>query len=153
MRSEFADRSKSVGLFIEQLREKIRGEMGEAASSKLCSVSGQSLFDAIDLGGYCDYYVCHAGTLQHKIAWIHNIPGLIHLPLNTGSRAAWHAAQVEDGIIPDLLPLGLSVSTAPPASGRDHDRNFNYRISDVKRAAEWVIYSMQSQLTRPAGRR
>jgi hypothetical protein len=150
MRKEFADRAEAVSSFIEQLREKVRRELGEAASSKLCSVSGQSLFDAIDLGGYCDYYVCHAGTLQHKIAWIHNIPGLIHLPLNTASRAVWHAAQVEDGIVPDMLPQGLSVPTDPPASGRSHDRNFNYRISDVKRAAECVVSFMQLHLTRPA---
>ena len=153
MRKEFADRSAAVGLFIGQLRERIRRELGEAASSKLCSVSGQSLFDAIDLGRYCDYYVCHAGTLQHKIAWIHNIPGLIHLPLNTASRAAWHATQVEDGIVPDMLPEGLSVPTDPPASGRNQDRNFNYRISDVKKAAACVINSMQAHLTPPAAGR
>ena len=149
MRAEFTARAEAAAAFIEHLRDQVQQQLGSAASSRLCSASGLGLIDAIQLGASCDYYVCHAGTLQHKIAWIHNIPGLIHLPLNTKSRAQWHAAQVEDGVCPDLLPADLSVSTDPPATGRTHDRNFNYRIVDPTKAAECVLGYLESRVARP----
>ena len=146
LREEFTARSAAANAFIEHLREQIRARLGNSASSRLCSVSGLSLFDAINIGAYCEYYVCHAGTLQHKIAWIHNIPGLIHLPLNNEARAVWHAAQVEDGIVPDLMPAGLTIPTDPPASGRQRDRNFNYHFENVAKAADFVVSAMRARI-------
>lgn len=147
VREEFFIRARSADAFIQHMRERALGKLGRDAFLKLCNVSGLGLLEAIQLGSFCDYYVCHAGTLQHKIAWIYNLPGLIHMPLSTPSRAQWHAAQVEDGIVPDLLPSKLAVSTDPPDSGRLRARNYNYRILDIPKAAEYVIASMQSRLT------
>jgi hypothetical protein len=149
LREEFSARADDVGAFIESLRQKVDQQLGSAASSRLCSVSGLDLLDAIQLGTFCDYYVCHAGSLQHKIAWFHNIPGLIHLPMNTMSRALWHSAQVESGIVPDILPDGASISTCPPSHGRMRDRNFNYRFRDPAKAADSVLETMRSRLRRP----
>ena len=140
----FTELATKLAAFIAQFREKVRSTLGETFSSRICSINAGGLLEAIRIGGFCDYYLCHAGTLQHKIAWFHPMFGLIHLPIPDASRAAWHAAQVEGGIVPDLLPKELCVATGPGL--RRGDRNFNYRITDVERAAAHVLVAMRSRL-------
>lgn len=142
----YRDRATSDSNFINQLREEVRERLGNSVASRLCTVSNQGLLEAISAGEWCDYYVCHGGTLQHKVAWVHNIPGLIHLPSNTKGSIKWHAGQVEDGVLPDSLPRELIVGADPPLRGRQVARNFNYLITDTEAAANYICGAIQRAL-------
>jgi hypothetical protein len=81
--------------------------------------------------------------LQHKIAWLHNIPGIIHGPRPKEKHAAHFAAQVEGGIVPDVLPANFIVQSA---SDRMNERNLNYQFTDLEKSAQCVINSMKLRL-------
>jgi hypothetical protein len=66
-------------------------------SQRIVNVGGLGVLDTITLAQLADAYFCHAGTVQHKIGWTANRPGLIHG--NRGSRSArQHAERMQDGI-------------------------------------------------------
>jgi len=44
---------------------------------------GKSLNDSIILSRSANFYICHSGTIQHKVAWFNDIPGFIHTNLDT----------------------------------------------------------------------
>jgi hypothetical protein len=143
----FVTRAEEAGEFITAIRSQVIAELGQHIGSRLCSISGLSLADAIHIGSCCDYYICHVGTLQHKIGWLHTIPGFIHFSPQGTTSAQWHANQVEGGIIPDFLPANLAVSTSAAVSKRSASRNFNYRVTDVDQAADLIIQSMRLRLS------
>lgn len=147
-RELFVSYATSANEFIENLRSKAAILLGARKASRIQNISGISLPDAISLGSYCDYYVCHIGTLQHKVGWLHNIPGFLHGPNPRKKHAAWHAEQVEDGIVPAIVPKRLVVFSDAPAS-REGNWNLNYAFVDVERVANRVINSMQSSLKDP----
>jgi hypothetical protein len=168
-RATYTTAAESAGRIIAKLILRIRNELGDNAAQRICSANGETLNEALHLGRYCDYYVCHAGTLQHKIGWFHHLPGLIHMPVSPDPRSlwhpaqlakkhvpfvqrltarqSWHALQVEGGAVPDRLPSEFVVTTTPGA--RSGERNFNYRIADVESAAEYVLASMRRSLVAP----
>src|SRR5579864_507696 len=104
-RVEFSRRASLTAEFISELQNQAAAIFGARIMSQLCSISGLSLAEAVSVGSLCDYYICHAGTLQHKIAWLHNTPGFIHSPpIGDGyARPRWYADQVEGGLVPDIL--------------------------------------------------
>jgi hypothetical protein len=140
------DTERALGL----LMQRASAELGPAAGARLCNIAGRSLPDAFLVGAHCDYYVCHAGTLQHKIAWLHNIPGFIHSPSHVRNYGKWCAHQVEQGIVPDTLPPRFIGQTGV-VKGRKRDvpRNENYIIADVERSVQAVVQSMQRHLAKP----
>ena len=147
-----ARRVRDNDAFIDHIIARLKNEFGERVTSRICSDNGLALQDAITLGRLCDYYICHAGSLQHKIGWLHNPPGLIHLPINTRYRALWHSDQIENGKIPDLLPAELLAPTTAPTQGPAHrrnpPRNFNYRVTNVEKAARYIVGRLQFHLRR-----
>jgi hypothetical protein len=146
--TEFAGRAAATADFITELQHRAVANLGHWVSSRLCSISGISLAEAAYVGSVCNYYVCHAGTLQHKIAWLHNIPGFIHSPPvgNPSARAKWYADQVEGGIPPDTLPQQFVVATEISPNVRDVSRNSNYLIRDVPAAVDFIMESMRNKL-------
>ena len=147
LREAFVARNSRTAEFIALLSRQAAKEIGQDIASRIFSVSGLTLLEAISIGGHCDYYVCHPGTLQHKIAWLWNIPGFIHGNGLGPSQQNWYQAQVEEGRRPDVLPPEFSVVSSPPGQGmRAVARNFNYRIVNARGAAEAVLAAMTKQL-------
>jgi hypothetical protein len=148
-RSSFLNRSKEALEFIEALFDQAGHRLGPQIQLRLCSVSGFDLIQAIQVAQYCDYYVCHAGTLQHKIGWLYRKPGFIHVAPRGREHFLRQARQAENIIVPDMIPIELVMATIGPKDVRgvaDVPRNSNYRIVDVKRAAEAVVASMNAYL-------
>lgn len=146
-RALFSARSKDASTFVRSLRDEISRELGPDPASRLLDISGLNLTEAIHIGGHCDYYICHSGTLQHKIAWFHDVPGFIHTTPRDYHYAQRYAKHVEDGVAPDILPPGFSVSTSSPDFRQDIPRNYNYRIVDEEKAAAAILGSMQQHLS------
>jgi hypothetical protein len=148
-RESFVARADEAGKEIIDLIRRAEERFGTAVASRICNVSGIDLPSAIAIGERCDYYICHYGTLQHKIAWVHNIPGMLHGPHSRGPKsdsvsARWHAAQVEDGTLPDVVPPSM-ISTED-AESRKKSWNLNYSFVDAEQAALFVVDLMQARL-------
>ena len=148
-RESFVDRADEVGKEIVELIRRAEERFGTATASRICNISGIDLPSAIAVGGSCDYYVCHYGTLQHKIGWLHNIPGMLHGPLSRGPQSEsiwsrWHGAQVEGGALPDIVPQRLIFTDN---ESRKKSWNLNYRFTDAEQTAIFVVELMQARLT------
>jgi hypothetical protein len=146
LRQEFGSRSASCGAFIDQLHREAASRLGEEKGERIRSVSGLDLSAAMRLAGRCDYYICHSGTLQHKVAWIHDVPGLIHCPDQPERASRWHAEQLEDGALPDFLPARFIRPSGGPTSRPKLSRNANYIITNVKEAANFVVSKLRLRI-------
>jgi hypothetical protein len=107
--------------------------LGELCANPLVSVSGRDLAEAITLAGKADYYVCHTGTLQHKIAWLHNTPGTVHAN-RAGlqpAAAGWLAKQLEGGRPPALVSRDRVEDLDSIRTPNRVVRNRDYRIVDI----------------------
>lgn len=70
----------------ELIREEISlaAEIRELLQEKGCTTEiieaiGIPLLSNINLAGFADFYICHQGTVQHKIGWTYwNTPGIVH---------------------------------------------------------------------------
>jgi len=73
----------------------------------LYTTTGMTLHEAIHYTKFASFYISPLGTIQHKIGWIRNIPGILHCGDFKGRANVnlWHSNQVEGGIVPGLLPL------------------------------------------------
>jgi hypothetical protein len=152
MRKTFKSRSREASEFIAMLCSQAACRLGSGASSRLCSISGVDLIDAIQVAEDCDYYVCHGGTLQHKIGWIYDKPGFIHVGPQGSAHFLKQAGQADGVLLPDVIPAELTVASGAPENVRgleDIPRNANYRIVDVGKAAEAILGSLQARLQTP----
>jgi hypothetical protein len=66
-RESFMARATLDGRFIDFVCGRIAEEFGSNVQSRLCATSGLDIVEAIAVAACCNYYVCHSGTLQHKI--------------------------------------------------------------------------------------
>ena len=134
-------RALNLDAVIRDIRVGVASRRGEHYAARLHGVSGLSLPDNLYLARYVDYYVCHAGTLQHKLGWLYEIPGIIHTVLrgdNVHSIESWYASQVEAGIAPQVLPSNY-VATINDEGSEGPFRNSNYLITDIPAAADYII--------------
>ena len=144
-RDVFGARATAASECIESLRNMAAGEKPELRS-RLLNLSHLNLLESIHVAGHSDYYLCHAGTLQHKIAWFHDIPGFVHTTPRDYQYSLWCTKQVEAGIVPDFLPRKFSARTSSPVFRQDIPRNYNYRILDESGAVKAVLSAMKSRL-------
>ena len=132
---------------IDLVTEAAAAGLGCAAADTAISLSGLSLGEALHLAERADYYVCHAGTIQHKLGWVHNTPGFIHsckAGISLGAQR-WYADQLEDGIRPDVLDSN-NVADIDPAPGDPvATRNVDYRIRDTGAAVEQVLACIRTR--------
>lgn len=147
LRARFLERSVIDKDFIDAVIDDICSEHGPDVATRLCTTSELSLSEAICVAGVCNLYVCHGGTLQHKIAWFHNIPGIVHTAALDQGYALWCAGQIEGTIIPEMLPPDLSAPTSAPKNRQNKPRNYNYHIADVELAAEMVTAAFKRMLS------
>jgi hypothetical protein len=100
---------------------------------RIISVNGLKIPESIILARKAHYYISSAGTIQHKIGWLHNKPGYIHTCSSglTESSRRWWAAQIEDGRLPTIAPVELIEDTSPSSTHERAARNMNYRITNI----------------------
>jgi hypothetical protein len=131
------EREKEITGYVERFRKKL----AKRIANPVISVSGMSLVDSLYMARLADYYVCHAGTLQHKVAWIYNIPGLVHS--NTAGvgkgTGRWLARQLEDGVQPAVLGPEHVTDLATIRTGNRVPRNRDYHVIDIERAVQEIV--------------
>ncbi len=128
-----------VSGFMRRLQKRI--------PSPIVSVSGLGLVDSIYLGHLADYYVCHAGTLQHKIAWIYNIPGAVHSNTTGVGKGTgrWLANQLEEGLQPFMVPPEHIDDLDTIRTANQVRRNRDYHIRDIDAAVAGIIGDMEAR--------
>ncbi|MFM7550191.1 MAG: hypothetical protein ACKO8I_15275 [Cyanobacteriota bacterium] len=91
------------------------------------------LRESLALAGGAAFYVCSPGTIQHKIGWILNKPGLILESPNDlrVHHVRWPGIILKAGLIPETLPLNY-------VAWCDSDQ-VDFTIVDVARAAQWCV--------------
>lgn len=129
LRRAFEERATETNNFINGVLNDLHRRRCYRATNASCL----SLINSIALAANADYYVAHAGTIQHKIAWVHNTPGYIHTCSAglTESARRWYADQVERGTIPSIAPKDLISDTSPSSAHVRASRNSNYMIKSV----------------------
>jgi len=142
-------RAISLDCFMENLKKRLATTGGAEIAARLCSVSGLSLPDNLYLARHVDYYVCHAGTLQHKLGWLYPIHGIIHTAAKDENAcralASWHGNQVENGCKPVVLPA-CYVSLLAKKSPEQPDRNRNYQIDYIPGAIDFILQDCTAAL-------
>jgi hypothetical protein len=64
-----------------EISAKILAEIMESARverKKIVNLNGITACEEVMWGEAADFYICHGGTMQNKIGWVHRIPGFIH---------------------------------------------------------------------------
>lgn len=95
-------------------------------------VSGVSVCDEIVWGEAADFYFCHGGTMQNKIGWVHDVPGMIHSTSRFLEMFHARAPYIEDGPECHFLSPGLTVDCEGEASSGfgARRREDNYYFTD-----------------------
>ncbi len=141
LRPAFGRRLEFCTAVVGELCQMIEQHIGAAQLDRIHDVCGFSLADAVTTARRADYYVSHAGTLQHKLGWIHNTPGFVHSCQGGISPAArrWYAAQVEGGIEPDVIASGCIEDLEVDSGQAVVARNVDYLITDIPGAVTQVL--------------
>lgn len=142
-REHFAGRIERDLRFIDDLLARLPD-----LADRVTTLPGMRLLDTIHLTGLADYYVCHEGTIHHKIGWLREIPGFLHFRPQFEAHAMmvarWHRNMAEGAVLPGYPALDdvelVENSRAEVA------RNHNYRFRDpaglaaaiVEHSREWL---------------
>ena len=103
---------------------------------KLHNTVGMTLDAAIYHTKFASFYISPLGSIQHKIGWIRNIPGILHCGDFKGRSKVnlWHSNQVEHGIVPGLLPVDCVKNSLDNVLKK---RNVMYSV-DIIKAVNYV---------------
>lgn len=106
---------------------------GLPQSIRILTTRDLSLRQSLALAGSAAFYVCGPGTIQHKIGWIWNKPGMIlESPhAQRGHHVSWPGRVLEAGLIPETLPLNC-------LAWCDNDQ-VDFQVVDVAQAARWCV--------------
>jgi hypothetical protein len=142
--SAMKTREREITGHVEQLQQAFV----HSIANPVISVSGLALADALGLASKADYYVCHAGTLQHKVAWIYNTHGFVHSNRTGVQKGAqkWLADQLEGGVAPGMLSQDYVEDLETIRAPNKVQRNRDYHIDDIEAAVEQVIADLRLAL-------
>jgi hypothetical protein len=144
----FENKVSSSADFIRELFRNLELNYFNEVHERVRSISGLRLAETLTLAGRVHFYVSHAGTSQHKVAWVHDKIGVVHSCRAGLSQAArkWVADQVEGGIEPIMLsPNRVLDHISRDASSLEH-HNLDYLIRDVPAAVTDIIRAARSAL-------
>ncbi|MCU4159278.1 class I SAM-dependent methyltransferase [Acidiphilium sp. AL] len=112
---------------------------------KIFSAIGENVLYSLKISSVVDFYCCHHGTIQHKIGWFSNKPGVIHCNSEILQRnpAEWVANQAEGSVFPsycleefikdvDINNENLSEEQIDLAHGL-------YWIADIPKMVDFVL--------------
>ena len=120
----------------EAIVETVKSGVKLAPTQAIASTNGMGLLDTIAIAQSATAYLCHEGTIQHKIGWTANIPGLVHgLRKAFGDLGLWHSEKLEDGIVPRTVPKAFFRNFALEGGDR---KSRNYRCIDQEGFTRFV---------------
>jgi hypothetical protein len=127
-------------------------------TEKIYVAAGLKVADSILLGRRASIYFCHHGTVQHKVGWFSQVPGMVHTnqALLKRGPAEWVAAQSEMAVPPKYISCEI-VSDADMSVGANHElgsllNQGNYTIIDVPAAIdEFFEYASNVNVVHRAG--
>lgn len=139
IRSRFAERVKQSNLIIDEIIHAV-----PQAENNIRNITGMCLTAALEIISSCSYYVCHAGTQQHKIGWLFPRGGFLHSNSRGTSDHAikWLAGKTECAIAPsrpapehveDVSSLHDDINESPGAE------NSNYKIKDTNSVIRKIL--------------
>jgi hypothetical protein len=142
VRHFYTSSASEARLEIDGLIESIRRVCETNSAQKLVNAGGLRVLESISLAQLADTYFCHLGTIQHKIAWTGNMPGIIHgnRVILASKPEIWHAAAIESGIVPAAINGQMVADTTPG------NKSGNYQAVDCAALAEWVVEHFESYL-------
>jgi hypothetical protein len=102
----------------------------------IASTAGMGLLDSIAIAQSATAYLCHSGTVQHKIGWTANVPGIVHGYRRPGidDLGLWHSQRLEGGIAPLATPKAFFNDVISDAQVKRH----NYRTIDPEMFTRFV---------------
>lgn len=105
-----------------------------------------SVCDEIVWGSVADYYFSHGGTMQNKIGWIHNIPGIMHSNSKFVQAFGWGEPYVVDGPTLFSVPSDLIIddSTDSYSQMEIERKDMNYRFRSVFDVLDEIIRTYES---------
>ncbi len=130
------------------------GLCGETVSeTKVIPAVGLPILDSILLGQFADFYVCHHGTVQHKIGWFHPVPGVVHTNkaylINPPGR--WVASQSDCGVEPKYVGGEWITDLDRPESYRHYPAHMqlqNYRVDNIPAMVNFIVEQARAALQR-----
>ncbi len=109
---------------------------------RVFSAVGLMINDSILLGREAEFYICHHGTVQHKVGWFNATPGIVHCnELVTASLpSVWVASKSEVAVRPQYLPVQMIKDV--PLTGQQKQRatlsnQDNYAVADMDNALQF----------------
>lgn len=141
------------------IAETIAGDRALAESlraglpaGRVFAAIGLPVPDSLLLAQRAAFYVCHHGTVQHKIGWFSSTPGVVH----TNPRAValdpapWVAAQSELAVPPVYLPAAFVEAATSGAAGDPQQQSMlheDYRITDIPGATGFILRQAKQALS------
>ena len=120
----------------------VKSSVTLSPSQTIASTAGMGLLDSIAIAQSATAYLCHSGTVQHKIGWTATVPGMVHG--HRGPRiddlGLWHSQKLEEGIVPVVVPRAFFDNVVPQVEKRRH----NYRSIDPETFARFVAEYFRS---------
>ena len=132
----FADRIAETDSLVKAIAD---GSSKGTRRTRVRTTVGMDLAAVLATAALADYYVSPEGTVQHKLGWVWNKPGAIHIGPRAHRDAAvrWHGLQVEGGVDPLALPREHVVGEDKQVS--PDDRDIRYSICSSGAVAEWIV--------------
>ena len=136
MRQNFLDRINKSNELIQNIIKN-----SNVNNIHFNNITGYKFSDSLKIISLCQYYISHAGTLQHKIGWFFKRHGFMHSNQTSAKRAAvkWIAEQVADAIAPNVLNENniedLEVRGMPVIN----ERNRDYKIHNIDSVIDHII--------------
>lgn len=107
---------------------------GAGAPAMVLSTVGWPLLHALFVAGQCAAYFANHGTLQHKLGYFTQVPGLVHgnPAILAMDRAATEVWAIHDPGLAEYVDPSL-VEDAPGPDGRAMQTGNDYRFTDLPR--------------------
>ncbi|MBB2203207.1 hypothetical protein [Gluconacetobacter tumulisoli] len=137
---------RDAGVFND-LMERLQAANSIPTNGRIINACGFDIIDSIFISHHVNFYICHHGTVQHKIGWLTDTPGIIHSNTRTIKTrpGPWVALQAGLESIPEYFPEYLIEDLAIPDTDTSSDPEFfsrlfdAYRFSDLAAATAFVI--------------
>jgi hypothetical protein len=133
--------------------ERVARDIAAALSphGKVVLAIGLPVTDTVYLAQFVNFYVCHHGTIQHKIGWFTAIPGVVHSNSRTLSLrpAKWVAEQSEIALEPCYLPecfIDDDIRTTDQDEQAASLRLENYSIVEKEKVADFIALCARIEL-------
>jgi len=111
--------------------------------AEIAQFVGRPIHESIAVGRHAGFYFCHHGTVQHKVGWFSDIPGIVHCNRDVLQirPAHWVQQQSEVAALPVYLPIDL-IAQAGPNQDEDelhaHLHHEDYRIVDIEEVSRTI---------------